>query len=350
MRIYDSSDVLAFATRAFSSVGLDFASAAIVADSLVEANLRGVDTHGVNRLLKIYLRRVKLGIVNPTPAMRLVTERQAAALLDADNAMGAVAGVRGIDEALKRAANCGVGTVAVRNSNHFGAAAHYALRAAENGCIGIAVTNAAPRLAPWGGADVLLGNNPVAYAIPTGDDRPMVLDISTSVVARGKIMLAARQKRSIPTGWALDDSGAPTTDPDRALRGLILPFGEHKGSGLSIVHEILTGVLAGGVIGASLGSLYEDLDRPQGVSHFFVALDPSAFVGATAFQGAVQALARGITASSPATGHERVYLPGEIEWETRSKRLKDGIPLPDDAVEDLQEVAQELGIQMPTQV
>jgi len=235
----------------------------------------------------------------------------------------------------------------VRNSNHFGATAYYVLQIARQGMVGIAVTNSPPAMAPWGGRAPLLGTNPIAIAVPS-DAEPLVIDMATSLVAKGRILLAQTAgETTIPAGWALDAHGRPTTDVAEALKGTVAPLGAHKGSGLALMIDILAGALTGAAMATGLGQLHSNQDKRQGLGHLFGAIDIDQLVPLTEFTRRVGELAAVVRATQPAEGVERIYLPGELETETRRRRLEHGVPLADGVKVSLESLAAELGISFP---
>jgi LDH2 family malate/lactate/ureidoglycolate dehydrogenase len=220
--VFGADSLRAFCEEVFRSCGMVGEDASILAESLVQANLRGVDSHGVARV-GIYVKRLKMGLTNPRPNVEVVQESAATLLVDGDNGMGQVVGVRALDLGLDKARESGGVSVGVRRSNHYGAGAYYVQRAVAKDTIAFAYSNAPPTMAPWGGVDPYVGTNPYAYGVPAGEHRPIILDMATSIVARGKIILAAERGDSIPEGWAVDKQGNPTTDAREALEGSVLP-------------------------------------------------------------------------------------------------------------------------------
>lgn len=323
-------------------VGVPADQAALVARVIVRADLRGIGSHGVLRL-PAYIHKVQRGLMEAHTRVTLVRERGATALLDGGGGFGQVAGVRGMDEAIQRAEEYGAGSVGVRNANHFGIAAYYAMMALEKGRIGVVVSNAAPSMAPWGGIEPLLGSNPVCVAIPTGEEVVIVLDMASSNVARGKIRLAARQGQKIPLGWALDAKGRPTDDPQAALEGTLLPIGGPKGYGIALVNDALAGVLTGSPFGPAIPSLH-DPDRRSAVGFFFQALDIEAFAERAEFEAKMQQMLATIRESARAEGVERIYIPGEIEWEKEREREAHGVPVSEAVLSQLRGLAAELGV------
>lgn len=313
--------------------------ASAVAESLVRAEARGQASHGVMRL-DTYVRRVKQGLIRIGVPPELVYETPATGLIDAHAGFGHVVGLHAIDICVSKAERVGVGAVAVRNSTHFGVACVFAERAAEQGCIGIATSNAAARMPPVGAKTAVLGTNPLAIAVPgDGGGIAFVLDMSTSVVALGKILTARDERRPIPEGWALDSNGAPTTDPAVAADGLMLPMAGPKGFGLALALEVLSAVLSGSPPGLGAGSMYRTWDRPEGLGHFFLALSVRAFQEVGSFDNAMANLVAQVRGAEPSTSNP-ILLPGEIE--ARKERLAqlNGIPMTQQLASSIQKAAQ----------
>jgi LDH2 family malate/lactate/ureidoglycolate dehydrogenase len=250
--------------------------------------------------------------------------------------------------AIEKAAKTGIAVVSVKNSNHFGASAFYAMQAVEQGMIGFAATNAGPTMAPTGGREGRLGNNAAAIAVPAGNFPPLVLDMATGAVAWGKIFVAQQEKRKIPTTWALDKNGVPTDDPNAAAhQGLIQPFGGYKGYGLSLLIDILTGVLSGGGFSTHVRTLYKEIETPSQVAHMCAALRVEAFMPLSEFQQRMDAIIELMRSCPKAPGVERIFVPGEIEYETEKRRHAEGIPINPDLQAELTTLAAELGVKAP---
>jgi LDH2 family malate/lactate/ureidoglycolate dehydrogenase len=309
---------------------------------VVEGDLRGVESHGVLRL-PAYVHRVQAGLMTATTELKVVRERGATILLDAQGGFGQVAGVLAMDHAIERARKHGVGFAAVRNANHFGIAAHYTMMALPHKMIGMAATNAAPSMAAWGGTAAVLGTNPICVAIPTGQDADIVLDMASSIVARGKIRFAASKGDSIPPGWALDADGRPTEDPQAALNGTLLPIGGPKGYGLALVVDVLAGVLTGSDYSVHLSSVH-DMSSQASVGFVMQAVDITAFADWSEYQKDMESLVSEIRNSPRAPDIDRIYLPGEIEWRTWRERKQSGIPVPVKVLERIHELASDLGV------
>lgn len=345
--LYPVEQLRAFTHRAFTTVGVPDDDAATVTDNLIEANLRGVDSHGITRLLAIYVKRLKVGIVNPTPKIEVVSEAPSSILVDGDNGLGAVVAAYAMREAIKRAGETGSCWSAVRNSNHFGTTAFYTQMAAEADMVGIGMTNGVALMAPWGGTEPYMSTNPLSIAVP-GEDGPVVMDMATSVVARGHILLAStRGDKTIPAGWALDAEGRPTTDTQAALAGTVMPMAGYKGAVIAFMIDVLSGALTGASFGSHIGPLYGKLDKKQDNGHLFGVLDIGKLIPVPSFKSSLAQMVREIKANPLAAGATGIYYPGEIEETKKAQRLAEGIPIADGVVRELEETAAELGIPFP---
>jgi LDH2 family malate/lactate/ureidoglycolate dehydrogenase len=314
-----------FTIRVLESAGLSTLDAVETAHGLVEANLCGVDSHGVMRLRQ-YVDCLQGGEINPRADVRVVNCEGAVALLDADGGYGYRPSNLAVDLLVERARELGAAFVGVRNSHHFGMAALYTRRGAAAGMVTFVWTNSSARIAPWGATGAVTGNNPLSWAVPRRPPLPpIVLDTALTTVAFGKIRLAHVEGRSeIPAGWGLSSDGRPTTSAAEAFAsGLLAPIGEYKGYGLSLIGELVAGVMTGSPFGTSSKPHSNPLG---GVGHIFLGVDPSRFVSAEAFADGVDQLVEEIRGARRDAGAE-VYLPGEIEDRTRSERLRRGIPL-----------------------
>lgn len=296
----------------FERSGLPPHAALDVARSLVDADRAGIPSHGV-MLLPMYVGRIRLGSVSTRTDAKIVSERGACVVLDAHDMLGQLSSGHAIRIAIGKSAALGVAAVGVRNAFHFGAAGRHAAALANAGRIGIVMSNTRPLMPAPGGAQAVVGNNPLAIAVPTTEGQPLLLDMATSASAMGKIRLAQAAGASIPAGWATDKDGVPTTDPAAAIAGMLLPAAGAKGFGLALMIDLLCGALSGGGTGAAVRPLYGDLGRAYNCAHFFLAIDPAAFGDAATFGHAASELARRIRASQPADGTQRVHCPGDIE-------------------------------------
>jgi LDH2 family malate/lactate/ureidoglycolate dehydrogenase len=338
-----------FCREAYLKAGVPANEAEIVADLLVRSDLRGVETHGVTRL-PIYIQRLEKGFVRKESEITVVREKGPTAFLDAHGTMGHLAAYRGMEKAVHKAEEHGLGWVSVKDSGHFGVAGLFPMMALKKDFIGYVVSNSAPMMFPWGGKQRIVGNNPLAYAFPAAQCLPVVLDFSLSVVSSGKLILCRKKGEKIPLGWAVDKEGVPTEDPYEGYEGggSLAPVGGHKGYGLVLAHEMLTAVLTGGKWTRNIKSLYEeDPSRIQGTCHSFLALDPDCFIGRDAFKKNIDAYVQSIKGSTKARGIEEILVPGEPEHRTEVKFLEEGIPLPPNTVKDLVTLAEALKISHP---
>jgi LDH2 family malate/lactate/ureidoglycolate dehydrogenase len=342
-------DLKYFCKQAYAKAGVPEAEAEIVADLLVRSDLRGVETHGVTRL-PIYIRRLQKGFVRKESHITLVKGKGPTAFLDGHGSMGHLAACRGMDEAIRRAEEYGIGWVSIRDSGHFGVAGLFPMMALKKDFIGYVVSNSAPMMFPWGGKQRIIGNNPLAYAFPADECLPVVLDFSLSVVSSGKLILCRKKGERIPLGWAVDKEGLPTEDPFEGYEGggSLAPVGGHKGYGLVLAHETLTSVLTAGKWTSRIKSLYEeDPSGIQGTCHSFMAIDPEGFIGRKEFKQNMDAYIRSIKGSAVAKGTEEILVPGEPEHRTEVEFLAQGIPLPPNTVKELTGLAEALGISHP---
>jgi LDH2 family malate/lactate/ureidoglycolate dehydrogenase len=342
-------DLKLFCKQAYLSVGVPEDEAEIVAGLLAKSDLRGVETHGVMRL-PIYIQRLQKGYVRPACKMTTVKEKGATAFLEAHGSMGHVVAHKAMEITIRKASEHGIGWVSVKDSGHFGVAGLFSMMALERDFIGYAVSNSAPMMAPWGGRERILGNNPVSYAFPADRYSPVVLDFSCSVVSSGKLILCRKKGEKIPLGWAYDKEGLPTEDPFEGYEGggSLVPIGGHKGYGMVLAHELLTSVLTGGKWTRSIKSLYEeDKTGVQGTCHSFMAVDPDCFVGRDQFKKDMDDYVRSIKGSARARANEEILMPGEPEYRTEKRFLEEGIPLSPHTVKELTALAEAIQIPHP---
>jgi LDH2 family malate/lactate/ureidoglycolate dehydrogenase len=323
-----------FCATVFQRAQVPEAVASVVAESLVYADLRGVESHGVVRT-DIYLRRVSEGMIDPNAEVRLERDGGSTALVDGGNNFGSFVGATALDYAIERAKKHGICALGVKRSNHFGTGAFYAQRAIESGLALIVLSNASQTMPPTGGVRPFLGTNPIAFGFPTGREVPFILDMATSLVARGKIIVAAKRGEPIPTGWAVDKEGKPTNDAEAALEGAVLPLGGPKGFGLSMAIDILSGVLTGAGYGPSVNNMYENWTDPQDVGHFFIALDIERFMPLESFTERLGHYIEILKAEPKAPGTSEIFHAGEVEHRLEAHRRREGIELPDRVVDDL---------------
>ena len=334
-----------FLLASFEKFGVPRSDAEIAANALVMADLRGVDTHGVIRFNPNawYVKWLSEGSMKAKPDIKIISETASSALLDGDRGIGMVIGQRAMELAIRKAKESGVAMVGVRNSRHFGMSAYYAMQALPHDMIGIAMTNASRQVVPTFGREARFGTNPMCFAVPADREVPFVLDMATTTAAAGKLEVAARLGKAIPPGWALDENAQQTTDPRLAQKARrLLPLGgtresgSHKGYGLAILVEILCGVLTGTTTALNLNQ------DPRG--HFFGAIRIDSFRPADAFKQDMDRLIRELKSATPIEGQERVFVAGEIEFETEKERTALGIPLHRSVLDGLREVSQQLSI------
>jgi len=310
--------------------------AELVAESLVRANMRGIDTHGVN-YLKLFSDRVWAHVMDIPTKIRLIKDADTTAVLDGGNGFGQVAGHRAMRTSIQKGHNFGIGLTLVRNTNNIGFLSFYTLMAAEEGMIGICACNAAPSMAPWGGVEPFLGTNPLSVAIPTDSEAPVVLDMSASVVARGKIRRAQMLKKEIPIAWALDEKGEPTTESDAALKGTLLPIGGPKGYGLALIIDVLTGMISGSKYGKNVDTFHQ-LRSPTGIGVLTMAIDIERFMPLYHFKELMRSYVESIKRTKKAKGVPQIYLPGEIEFEKERRSQAEGIEIDTVVAESLNEI------------
>ena len=338
-------DALAgFIARAFETIGMPAGDARAVAALMAEADLQGSDGHGVIRLPQ-YLRRIKAGGVNLHPDIRVERERTGMALVHGDNGMGHLVMKRAAEVAIEKAKGAGVAWVGARWSNHAGPASLYARMPLAHGMIGLYyAVGSANHLPPWGGLEMLLSTNPIAAAIPAGEEPPIVLDMATTVAAYGKVKAMAAKGESMPEGWMIDRAGRPLTDPKRANEGFLLPIGGYKGYGLALVVGILAGTLNGAAMGKDLVDFNRDASSATNTGQAIVAIDPAAFGDPAEFRANMDTLVRDLRASERMPGVERIFMPGEQSHAKRLRQSRDGIALAQQLLKTLEDLARDLGI------
>lgn len=343
---FTAEDLTAYARAMFLSAGMSAGDAALISGDLVKANLRGVDSHGISRI-PMYLERLRRGLVNPRPQVKVTKVAGAVAQVDGDNGMGFLASDRAMTVACDLAADMGIGLAGVHRSTHFGMGACYALRAIERGFISMIFTNSSPAIPMWGGRTSFLGASPMAAGIPGGRHPPFVMDMAMTVIARGKIRLAAMKGDPIPEGLALDVDGNPTTDAAKAFEGVCLPFGGVKGSVLATLMDLMSGLFTGANFGGEVKSLYFDHSEPQNVGHLFFAIKPDLFMSLTDFAARMDEFYGRIKALPRAAGVDEIMLPGEPEQRREDQRRRDGIPVTGNVVAELTAEGARVGVEFP---
>jgi LDH2 family malate/lactate/ureidoglycolate dehydrogenase len=318
----------AFGMDVLGQLGVPEEKATICIDAYLFGSLRGLDTHGFFALLPRMVKEIRSGLIDPRADIAILKRNPSALHVDARSGLGPVSAFQSMREAIRLCRDSGVGAVSTHNCNHFGAASFYGFQAVKEGLIGMTFGNATPRVAPYGGREGVHGTNPMSFVIPAEKYPPLVVDIATSASSAGKISEIQKKGGTIPEGWALDRNGNPTTIPERALEGILLPMAGHKGYGLALVVDILTGALAGSYCGKDVPPL-NDMTTPYGCSSFMMVLDPGRFAGLETFRAKVDKLIEDCINSPPMKGFERVYYPGEMEAEEERNRSERGVPLMD---------------------
>lgn len=334
-----------YCQKLLMQVGLAEQQSFQVADNLVDADLSGISSHGVARMAN-YMKRISTGVVSSKFEMEILHERAAMLKVDAHNSMGVPVGAATMERCIEKAKEAGVCFASVTNSNHYGTASYYIKMATREGMLGYSSTNAAKSIAPWGGSKPFFGTNPVAIGVPT-KTMPMVLDMATSVVAKGKLVLASKNKKPIPEGWALDKDGNPTVDPDQGLLGSLVPIGGPKGYGLSMFVDVLCGVLGNGLYGIHLSDMFTDFEHPSRVGHVFGVINIRDFVDYDVFIDRLEAMIAEIKSAPKRQGVEELFVPGEIEWRHSEQGKKDGIPLTDVVAGELKDLGSQYAVAWP---
>ena len=347
MAVVDATTLRDVVGRLYQAAGLPPEDAALVADSLVQADLWGHSSHGVMRA-PWYLDRVRAGTMRPVTQAAWLVDAGAIGLLHGHDGVGQVIAQQAMRSAIARAKQHGVGIVSVRESNHHGALGYFTRMAAAQGCIGMLVANGSPAMAPWGGRKKVVGNNPWSIAAPAGRHAPMLLDIANTSVARGKIFLARQKGVPIPGNWALDAEGRRTTDPVAALAGVIQPMGEHKGYAISAMMDVLAGALSGSGMLTEVHGPYQAAERSRS-GHFVMALDIAAFGPLDAFEARIERMIAELKAAPLAPGAEEILYPGEFEARNEARHRRDGLDLPAQTVLDLRQAAADWGVTLPAE-
>lgn len=335
-------DAHAFVEAVLVGNGVPEDNAKIIARCLVQADLRGVDTHGINRLPS-YMARVRQGVLDAKAFPTLEQVTPVVAQVDGHNGFGFPAAHMGMNAACNMARQYGIGMVSVKHSNHFGMSAWVVQEAIDAGMMSLVFTNSSPALPVWGAMSKLMGVSPIACGAPAGKEKPFILDMAPSVAARGKIHKAKRRGEKIPLDWALDAMGSPTDDPESALEGVMLPIGGPKGSALSIMMDVFSGVFSGSAYAGHVNNPY-DPSRPADVGHFLVAIKPDLFMDLDDFKARMDYLYKRAVHSDKMPGVDRIYFPGEIEQITAEQRLRDGIPYVETEINALDDEAALVGV------
>ncbi|KAM0345740.1 hypothetical protein ACHAPU_006093 [Fusarium lateritium] len=337
-----ASDARRFIQDVLKGNGIPTENASIIARCLVAADLRGVDTHGINRIPS-YMERLRQGVLNASAEPIVTQITPAVAQVDGQNGFGFVAAQKGMAAAVESARIFGIGMASVKHSNHFGMSAWIVQQALDADMMSLVFTNSSPALPAYGGKSQLLGVSPIACGAPgKGPMENFILDMAPSVAARGKIYKAKRRGEKIPLDWALDAEGRPTDDPEAALGGVMLPMGGPKGSALSIMMDVFSGVLSGSAFAGNVTGPY-DPSKPADVGHFLVAIKPDLFMSLDEFRERIQYLYERVVGSEKAAGVDRIYFPGEIEQLNQKEREQNGIPLVQAEIDALNAEAEKVG-------
>ncbi|KAL1859762.1 hypothetical protein VTK73DRAFT_7458 [Phialemonium thermophilum] len=341
--LVDAAEARRLAEDVLKTIGVTAENAALVAQCLVHADLRGVDTHGINRIPS-YLERIRLGALNPTAQPTVVQVTPAVAQVDANNGWGFVAAHAGMNAAIESAKTFGIGMASIKHSNHYGMAAWLVQQAIDANMMSLVFTNSSPAMPPWGGRTKCIGVSPLACGAPGKDDASsFILDMAPSNAARGKIYKALRRGEKIPLTWAADAEGRPTDDPAAALKGFMLPIGGPKGSGLALMMDVFAGVLSGSAFAGHVTGPSEP-GKVANVGHFIVAIKPDLFLSLDEFKDRMEYLYHRVVDGEKAAGVDRIYFPGEPERLLKQERLKNGIPLAQAEIDALNEAAQKLSV------
>lgn len=335
--------LIEFATEVYRGAGVPEADARLIADTLVQADLWGHQSHGVLRL-GWYLDRLRNGVMRPVTEPEFVVDAGAIALIDGHDGVGHALTALAAQEAIRRAKAHGVAAVGVRHSNHFGTCMYYTRMGAEQGCVMLLATNGGPAMAPWGGRKKIIGTNPWSVAAPAGCHPPLLVDMANTGVARGKIYLARQRREPIPLGWAINAAGEPTTDPQEAIDGIILPMAEHKGYAIATMVDMLAGVLTGSGFLSAVHSPYKTAEKSD-CGHFLIAVNIEAFQPLAEFNARMEEFIGEIKAVPPAQGFTEVFYPGEREARSDAENRRDGLQLPEDTLTDLTRIAGETGLE-----
>ena len=339
----DADRLIDFAAQVYVSAGMPADDARLLADTLVQADLWGHQSHGVLRL-GWYLDRLRNGVMQPVSRPETVVDSGALALIDGHDGVGQVMTMHATREAVRRAQAHGVGVVGVRNSNHFGTCMYYTLTGAREGCVTLLTSNGGPAMAPWGGMKKIVGTNPLSVAAPAGRHPPLVMDMACTGVARGKIYLARNKHLPIPLGWAINAAGEPTTDPQEAIDGIILPMAEHKGYAIAVIVDLLSGVLTGSGFLSAVHSPYKTAEKSN-CGHLMVAIRIDGFQPLADFNARMEAFIAEIKSVPRAKGFDEIFYPGEMEARNDRRNRAQGLELAEDTLADLRRIAKETGLE-----
>lgn len=347
-----------YVTKVFCKVNVPEEDARTTADILVASDLRGISSHGVARLQR-YVKGIENGVMMPVAKVTTVHETPLTAVLDGGDGLGQVVGFKGMKLAIEKAKASGMGFVSVRSSNHFGIAGYYSMMAMEHNLIGISMTNAAPLVVPTFGKDMMLGTSPISVAVPAGKERPFVFDAATSIVPRGKLEVYSRKGEPIPLGWAVDEAGKPSTETARIIKNMLERvggglaalggegelLGGHKGYGFSLIVDIFSAILSGGLWSSMTYPKKEGKPLPAKVAHFFGAMKIDLFLPVDKFTSGMDEMIKALKNAPRAEGQDRIWIHGEKEFEARDENIKSGVPVEEKVVTQLKEIGQKYGVE-----
>ncbi|MFC4597557.1 Ldh family oxidoreductase [Cohnella hongkongensis] len=342
--LMNASELSSFGRQVLTRLGMPESDARIAADSLVRADLEGNESHGISRL-PIYARRMQEGRIAANPDIAF-DETGVVLKVNGGNGLGQVVAYRAIERAIPLARTYGLAGVFVRGSNHFGTAAYFCQQACEADLAMMAMTNSPPGIPPWGGKQAFFGTNPVAFGFPRREAPPIIVDMSSSVVARGKIILANKTGSPIPSGWAIDENGADTTDPAAALRGAVLPLGGAKGYALAMAIEVMCSVLGGAAFGPHVNNLYKDGDPPANVGHSFILFDMVKWMDKDDYFDRLDDLVREVKQVPRAAGSDEIHYPGERRHARHSERSASGLSISPEVANELRQLGDRLGVEL----
>jgi LDH2 family malate/lactate/ureidoglycolate dehydrogenase len=311
--------------------------ARITSDVLVRADLRGIHSHGVSRM-SVYVQRIKNGAMSASPDISKIKESGSTELIDGGNGLGQYCAYIGMERCIAKARETGVGVTGIRNNNHIGMASYFSMMALDHDMIGITFNNGSPHVAAWGGSDPLIGTNPISIAIPSGADFPVVLDMASTIVSRGKIILAEKEQKEIPVDWAFDKRGVPTTDPLEALKGTLMPIGGYKGYGLSLCIDILSGLLTGALFGPYVPPMAPGGSEKLNQGVLLAAIQIERFISVQEFKEKMKDLTVKIKSSDRKPGVNEIFLPGEIEFNREKENRERGLSLPGETKSELEKL------------
>ncbi|SFM15166.1 Ldh family oxidoreductase [Salibacterium qingdaonense] len=343
---YSSQALQQFSQVLLQKTGMPAEEAGIAADSLIRADMEGSGTHGINRLL-MYVPRLEEGQINPEPDLTF-EENDAVLKVKGDNGLGQVVSSKALDKAFPTAEKHGLASIFISESNHFGTAAYYCQKAFQKDMALIAVTNSPSGIAPWGGSKSYFGTNPLAFGFPHKNGDPIIIDMSSSKVARGNILVAEKEGKEIPDGWALDKNGNETNNPTEAIAGSLLPLGGAKGYAMAMAVEMMAGVLTGAAFGTHVNSIFQSGNPPADVGHAFILLDIKHWMNLDDYEERVGQMLGEIKASPLAEGFEEILYPGERRGRTYQQSQSEGIPLPENIEKELQRLGEKYDLSFPS--